>query len=57
MDKFIMWSFPLIVITIFLLQTVSKPDMPHIHIELRQIDHPPALGDDQPIPRYEITFQ
>ena len=56
MDKFIMWSFPLIVITIFLLQTVSKPDMPHIHIELHKVDPPagvdPALG-----PRYEITFQ
>ena len=50
-----MWSFPLIVITVFLMQTVSKPDMPHINIELQKVDRPgadPDLG-----PQYNLVFQ
>jgi hypothetical protein len=28
MNKFLLWTFPLIVVTVYLLATVSKPDMP-----------------------------
>ena len=49
MNKFIMWSFPLIVLTVMLTATVSKPVMPHIrlvpfphnpdHIEIEFVNH------------------
>jgi len=48
-----MWSFPLIVITIFLLQTVSKPDMPHFTLPV--MEHP--VQNDPVLPAAMLAFQ
>jgi hypothetical protein len=54
-DDFILWSFPLIVLTVFLLATVSKPEMPHLNIELPAMNHP--VQDASVLPEQILAFQ
>ena len=47
-DPLIFMTFPLMVITVFLLSTVSKPDLPHFSLpDLPTVhyapDHPPSV--------------
>lgn len=49
MNKFIMWSFPLIVICVFLTRGVSKPDMPHI-TDWPEVQHAPPRHIDPDVP-------
>ena len=52
-DSFIVWSFPLIVLTIFLLATVSKPEMPHIQLPETDNANQQPVGIDWSIPIYQ----